>query len=87
MPRVLYKIRTLKCHVESESGVLVDKLENLMSLLARLAEDLITKHHVGKDKKAAHERMRLKTCNMTIAQFGELVLYVPLEVPTIDKQS
>lgn len=78
------KNRTLKCHVEVETGIGIDKLEGLMTWLVRWSGELITRYHTGKDKKTAYERMRGKTCNKPIAQFAESVLYMPLDSPNTD---
>ena len=36
---------------------------------------------MGKDKKAAHERIRGKPCDRPTAKFGEFIMYIPLGSP------
>ena len=46
---------------------------------------LVTKFSTGKDWKTAHERLKGQPSNKPLAQFGEHVLYLPLEAPTTDE--
>ena len=78
------KIRTLKCHIEAETGLDLNKMPDLMSWVIRWSGELITRYHLGMDKKTAYERIRGKVCNKAICQVGESVLYMPLDSPNTD---
>ena len=79
--RVQDKARTLKSHIEAETGLEVDKLEDVMSWIIRWSGELITRYHVGRDKKTAYERIRGKPCGKPMCQLGESVLYMPFDSP------
>ena len=82
--RVQDKARTLKSHMEAETGLEVYELPDLMSWIVRWSGELITRYHVGKDKRTAYERIRGKPCNRPMCQIGESVLYLPLDSPKTD---
>ena len=63
---------------------MLDKMEDLMSWVIRWSGELITRYHVGSDKKTAYERIRGKPCNKPIRQLGETVLHKPLDSPKTD---
>ena len=51
------KVRPLKCHAESDTGMEIDKLADLMSWLVQRGGDLITRCLTGKVKKTVYEGM------------------------------
>ena len=71
--------------MESEAGIDIDTLEDVMSWLIKWFGELISKYHIGKDKKTAYERIRGKPCDKPIVQFAESVLYMPLDSPKTDE--
>ena len=54
--RVQDKVRTLKCYVETEAGVSLDKADDVMSWMVKWAGELISKYSAGKDKKKTEEK-------------------------------
>ena len=78
-------MRTLKCHIEAETGLEIDKMVDLMSWVVRWSGELITRYHIGKDKETAYERIRGKACNRPACQVSESVLYMPFDSPQTDE--
>lgn len=85
IPRVQDKVRTLKAHVKGETGLDITSMDGLMSWLTRWAGELITRYSIGKDGKTAQERLKGQASTRPIAQFGEHVLYLPLETPSTEE--
>merc|ERR1712214_107839 len=77
--RVQDKTRTLRAQIEGETGLEIGKMEGLMSWLIRWAAELVTKYSVGKDGKTAQERLKGQPSSKPLAQFGEYIMYLPLD--------
>ena len=82
--RVQDKTGTLKSHIEAETGIELDNLPDLMSWVVGRSGELITRYHIGSDKRTAYERIRGKPCNRPICQIGESMLHLPLDSPKTD---
>ena len=48
--RIQDKVRTIKCHVETEAGISLDKVDDIMSWLVKWAGELISKYALSKDR-------------------------------------
>ena len=83
--RIQDKTRTLKSHVEGETGLKVDDLEDFMTWMVRWAGELVTKYCTGKGGKTPHERPKGQPTSKPLAQFGESVMYLPLDAPSTNE--
>ena len=67
--------RVLKVQVETNIKRQLEMGELIMRWLVRWAAMVLSRYHVGKDKKTAYERQTGKTCKNDVVPFGERVWF------------
>ena len=75
--RVQDRVRTLKCHIEGETGMSFDKHLPIMTWIVRWAGELLSKYSIGNDRKTSYERIRGQLCRRPIVQSCESIPYLP----------
>ena len=79
MRRVQEKMRALRHQLEHCIGETIPDQLPIIAWMARWAAEWISKYSAGDDGKIPYERIPQEKCMVLLANFGEMVMYLPMK--------